>query len=78
MMLDPVSDEDLRSIVLHADRTRDDNRALRIEQPVAFVIGDTEMVADDLELIASHFEHGAGKEAAHIRSPARMSPRTGG
>ena len=72
MMLDPVADEDLRPIVLHADRTGDDDRALRIEQPVAFVLGDAQMVGDDRELIAGHFEHGAGKEAAaHIRSPAR-------
>ena len=71
VMLDPVSDEDLRPIVLHADRTGDDDRALRIEQPVAFVLGDAQMVGDDGELIAGHFEHRAGKEAAaHMRSPA--------
>ena len=28
-----------------------------------------EMVGDDLELIAGHLEHGAGKEAAHIILP---------
>ena len=71
MMLHPVSDEDLRPIVLHADRTGDDDRALGIEQPVAFVLGDAQMVSDDRELIAGHLEHGAGKEAAHIDSPAR-------
>ena len=74
MMLDPVSDKDLRPIVLHADRTGDDDRALRIEQPVAFVLGDAQMVSNDRELIAGHFEHGAGKEAAaHIGSPARRA-----
>ena len=72
MMLDPVSDEELRPIVLHADGTGDDDRALRVEQPVALVLGDAQMVADNPELIAGHFEHGAGKEAAvHIRPPAR-------
>ncbi len=71
MMLDPVSDKDLRPIVFHANRTGDDDRALRIEQPVAFVLGYAQMVGNDLELIASHFEHRAGKEAVHIRSPAR-------
>ena len=75
MMLHPVANKDLRPIVLHADRAGDDDRALRIEQPVAFVLGDAEMVSDDRELIAGHLEHGAGKEAAHIRSPAR--PRRG-
>ena len=69
MMLHPISDEDLRPIVLHADRTGDDDRALGIEQPVAFVLGDAQMVSDDRELIASHLEHGASKEAAHIILP---------
>ena len=79
MMLDPVSDKDLRPIVLHADRTGDDDRALGIEQPVAFVLGDAQMVGDDRELVAGHFEHRAGKEAAvHMRSPARTALRTSG
>ena len=76
MMLHPVADEDLSPIVLHADRTGDDDRALRIEQPVALVLGDAQMVANDRELIAGHFEHRAGKEAAHIISPARSRLRT--
>ncbi len=72
MMLHPVANEDLRPIVLHADRTGDDDRALGIEQPVALVLGDAEMVSDDRQLIARHLEHGAGKEAAaHIGSPVR-------
>ena len=71
MMLDPVSDKDLSPIVVHTDGTGDDDRALRIEQPVAFVLGDAQMIGDDCELIAGHFEHRAGEEAAvHIRSPA--------
>ena len=76
MMLDPVSDEELGPIVLHAHRTGDDDRALRIEQPVAFVLRDAEMVANDLELVAGHLENRADKKATvHIRSPAPRSPR---
>ena len=33
-----------------------------IEQPVAFVLSDAQMITDDRELIAGHFEHRAGKE----------------
>ena len=77
MMLDPVSDEDLGPIVFHPDRTGDDDRALGIEEPVAFVLGDAQMVGDDRELIAGHFEHRAGKEAAvHIAFSRPPSPRT--
>ena len=76
MMLDPVANEELRPVVLHADGTGDDDRALRIEQPVAFVLGDAQMIGDHRELIAGHFEHGAGKEAdVHIGSPARPMRR---
>ena len=57
---------------LHADRTSDDDRALRVEKPVALVLLDAEVVGDNRELIAGHFEHRAGKEAAvHFRSPVR-------
>src|SRR5208282_4231858 len=70
MMLDPIADEELGPVVLHADRTGDDDRALRVEEPVALVFGDAEMVGDDIKLIAGHFEHRAAKKALHTRSPA--------
>ena len=34
-----------------------------IEQPVALVLGDAQMIGDDGELIAGHVEHGTGEEA---------------
>ena len=79
MMLDAVADENLGPAVVHADRAGDDDRALRVEQPVALVLGDAQMVGDDGELIAGHVEHRAGKEAAvHIafsRPPAPPAAR---
>ena len=75
MMLDPVADEDLLPPVVHMDRTGDDDGALRVEKPVAIALRNVKMVGDNTELFAGHFEHRAGKEAVHIRSPAR--PRRG-
>jgi hypothetical protein len=74
VMLDPVADEKLGPIVLHADRKGDDDRALRVEEPVAFVFGDAQMVGDDEELIAGHFEHRAGKKAVQHAFSRQPSP----
>ena len=40
-----------------------------IEQPVALVLGNGEMVGDDVELLAGHLEHGARIEVLHGDSP---------
>ncbi len=78
MMLHPVAGEDLGPAVVHVNRARDDDGAFRIEEPVAFLLGDAQMVGDDMELIAGHFEHGARVEALHMRSPSdRTSPEPG-
>ena len=46
--------------VVAMDRAGDGDRALRIEQPVALVVRDVQVVGDDLELLAGHVEHRAG------------------
>jgi hypothetical protein len=38
-------------------RQRDRDRALGIHQPLAIVFVDTEVISDDLKLVASHFEN---------------------
>ena len=75
VVLDAKAGEDIRPAVLHPDRAGDDDRALRVEEPVALVLGDVEMVGDDDELVARHLEHWAAQEALHIRSPARRRRR---
>ncbi len=51
--------------VVHVDRAGDDDGALGKQEPVALVLGDREMVGDDVELLARHLEHRAGIEALH-------------
>ena len=65
VMLNPVAGEDPGMSVVHVDRAGDDDRALGEQQPVALVVGDREVVGDDIKLLARHLEHGTGIEAFH-------------
>ena len=62
VMLDAVAVEHRGAPVVHVDRAGDDDRALGQQQPVALVLGDGEVVGDDVELLARHLEHGTGIE----------------
>jgi len=56
MVLNPIAGEDPGTAVVQVDRNRDGHGALRIEQPVALVFGNTEVIGDDAELLPRHLE----------------------
>ena len=43
--------------VIHVDRQRDGDGALRIHEPIAIVVIDVQIIGDDLELVASHLKY---------------------
>ena len=66
----PLIDRD--ASVIAVDRTGHGDGALRIEQPVAFVERDFQMVGDHLELLPGHVEHRARIDR-HQPSPSWTS-----
>ena len=65
VVLDAVADEDPLAAVVHVDRAGDDDGALRIEEPVPVVLRNAQMIGDDMELLARHFEDGTRIKAFH-------------
>ena len=70
MVLHAIALKHRGAAVVHMDRAGDRDGALRHQQPVALVHRDVEVVGDDVELLARHFEHGAG-EQGHGGPPFR-------
>ena len=63
MMLHAITLKHRRAAVVHVDRAGDRDRALGHQQPVALVHRNVQVIGDDVELLARHFEHGAGEQA---------------
>ena len=61
MALHTISGEHRGAPVVHVDGAGDGDRALRQQQTVALVLGNLEMIGDDVELLARHVEHGPGE-----------------
>ena len=57
MMLNAITLESLRAAIVHVHRQRYGHGALRIHEPLAIVFVDAQIIGDDLELVAGHFEH---------------------
>ena len=57
VVLNAIALESLNAAVVHVNRERDRDGALRIHQPIAVVAIDFQVIGDDLELVASHLEH---------------------
>ena len=70
VMLDPVAGKDLGPSAVHVYRAGDDDRPLRKQETVALLLGNGEMVGDDMELFARHLEHRAGIEVFHAAAPS--------
>jgi hypothetical protein len=67
--------ESLRAAVVHVNRKRDGDRALREHEPITIVAIDLQIIGDDLELVASHLEYfvvvNAHKKSRESRMPGR-------
>ncbi len=57
MMLHAITLKRARAAVVHVNRQRHRDGALRIHKALAIVLIDTQIIGDDLELIAGHLEH---------------------
>ena len=56
-MLNAITLESLRAAVIHMHRQCHGDGALRINQPIAMVSIDVQVIGDDRKLIAGHPEH---------------------
>ena len=56
-MLNAIPLESLRAAIVHVNRQRDRDGALREHEPIAIVLIDLQVIGDDLELVASHLEY---------------------
>ena len=70
VMLHAITLEGLDAAVVHVNRERDGDGALREHEPVAIVLVDVQVIGDDLELVASHLEHFVVVNA-HKKRPGR-------
>ena len=57
MMLNAVALEDFLAAVVGVNRHGDDDRPFWIEQAVAFISGDVEVIGHGMELLPGHIEH---------------------
>src|SRR5947208_13564325 len=57
MMLNAITLKRSGAAIVHVNWQRDRDCALGIHQPLAIVFVDTEVIGDDLELVAGHFKN---------------------
>ena len=57
MMLNAITLESFRTAIVHVDRQRYGHGALWVHEPLAVVFVNAQIIGDDLELVAGHFEH---------------------
>jgi hypothetical protein len=67
-MLDPVALKGLCAAVIHVHREGYRYRALGICRPFTITLIDTQVIGDDLELVARHFEYFVVVDS-HVKPP---------